>query len=358
MITLTQNSTMDGNSSLALPFQNSSVNTEYTTAHNSIHQDCVRSNNNVDTILKALAYSVILAVSLVGNLLVLLIIYKNKQLRKSPINYFIFNMAVSDLFNPLTIIPVKIVEIISGSQSWKVDSPWLLGNILCKLAYFLPDVSLVVSIESLLLISIDRLFAVVYPLKASLISSTVRITSIVCTWIVAIAVHAPYFYTMRLFPHENEAICKLDWGPAFDHLETHRRFVTATFITFFLVPFCLLVIVYGTIAWTLKMKNKKSKQELSCIQRQRDQQLRKTVRMSVAIIIAFVVCFTPLLVYMFTGLFLWNWDQASPICSFRTVVPFFSFFMFHSWSAVNPCICLICIKIYRSSLRRILPLSK
>ena len=37
-----------------------------------------------------------------------------------------------------------------------------------KLVYFLLEVSIVVSIESLLLISIDRLFAVVSPLKAKL----------------------------------------------------------------------------------------------------------------------------------------------------------------------------------------------
>ena len=132
----------------------------------------------------------------------LVVIYKNKRLRRS-INYFVFNMAVSDLFNPLTVMTMKIVEIISGSEFWKVDRPWLLANILCKLAYFLPDVSIVVSIGSLLLISIDRLIAVVFPLKAKLISSKVRLISILSTWFVAIAVHAPYFYNFKLIPYEN-----------------------------------------------------------------------------------------------------------------------------------------------------------
>ena len=98
----------------------------------------------------------------------------------------------------LTIIIVKIVEIISGSEFWKVDSSWLLGNIPWKLVYFLPDVSIVVSIGSLLLISIDRLFAAVSPLKAKLINSKVRLISILNTWFVAIAFHAPYFYSFKL----------------------------------------------------------------------------------------------------------------------------------------------------------------
>ena len=188
-------------------------------------------------------------------------------------------MAVSDLFNPLTIMPIRIVHIISGSDYWKVDSPPLLGGILCKLSFFLPDVSLVVSIESLLLISMDRLVAVVFPFKAKLITPKARFICIGCTWIVAIAVHAPYFYTFKLVvkPYDNKPHCESDWGPAFDDVETHKRFVTATFITFFLVPVCLLAIVYGFIAWTLKTKNKKSKQELSCRQRHRDQQHKKII---------------------------------------------------------------------------------
>ncbi|KAJ7382527.1 hypothetical protein OS493_034418 [Desmophyllum pertusum] len=281
----------------------------------------------------------------IGNSFLILIIKQNKQLRKS-INYFVFNMAVSDMFTPLTIMPVTIVQIISGSKSWKVDSPWILGNILCKLSYFLPDVSLVVSIISLLLISMDRFVAVVFPFKAKLISSKVRFIGILCTWIVAIAVHAPYFYTFRLVPYENKTHqCSSDWGPAFDHVETHKGFVTATFIIFILVPICLLAIVYATIAWTLKMNNKKTKQQLSSHQTDRDQQHKKIIRMSVAIIMAFVFCMIPLLVCVFTRVFLWNW-QEPPICAFRTVVPFIAIFMLHSWSAVNPCICFIFNKNY------------
>ena len=168
-------------------------------------------------------------------------------------------MAVSDLFNPLTVMTMKIVEIISGSEFWKVDSPWLLANILCKLAYFLPDVSIVVSIGSLLLISIDRLIAVVFPLKAKLISSKVRLISILSTWFVAIAVHAPYFYSFELIPYENETNCIMNWEPAFDHKKTHEGFISASFITFTLIPFLALVIVYSIITWTIRKKNKKSR---------------------------------------------------------------------------------------------------
>ena len=166
-------------------------------------QDCLPHSTTGETVLKSLAYFVILILSLIGNGCILLVIYKNKNLRRN-INFFVLNMAVSDLFNPLTIMPVHLVMIISGSPSWRVDNPWILGNILCKLCYFLPDVSLTVSIESLLLISVDRFIAVVFPLKARHFSTKVHLICIGCTWIIAIAVHAPYFYTFRLFPYGNE----------------------------------------------------------------------------------------------------------------------------------------------------------
>ena len=314
---------------------------------------CPVGDSTVETVIKTLAYFIILIVSLAGNIYLIVVIHKNKQLRKS-INYFVFNMAVSDLFNPLTIMPTTIAYIISGSDAWKVDSPPLLGDILCKLSFFLPDVSLVVSIESLLLISMDRFVAVVFPFKAKLITPKIRLICIGCSWIVAIAVHAPYFYIFKLVinPNDNKPHCVSDWGPAFDNEETRKRFVTATFIIFFLVPVCLLAIVYGFIAWRLKAQNKETEQRLSCRQRLRDQQRKKIIRMSVAIIIAFAVCTFPLFVFMFSLIFLWNW-KVPPICALVTAIPFTCLFMLHLWSAVNPCICVIFNRNFRNAFKQI-----
>ena len=343
-------------------FPNSTLqtSTRNIAAHNNTNQDCLarESSPRAEIIFKALAYFIILLVSLVGNLLIVSITYKNKQLRKS-INFFIVNMAVFDLFNPLIIMPIQIVHIISGSDSWNVDNPWMLGNILCKLCYFLPDVSLVVSIESLLLISVDRFVAATFPLCTKLESLKARLISILCTWIVAIAVHAPYFYTFSLKtnPYDNKTYCMSSWRPAFDHVETNKRFVTATFIAFILVPICVFAVVYGTIARVLKKKNTQLKRQLSYRQRCQEHQLRKIVRMSAALIISFVVCMIPQLCFLFARIFLWNWEEPA-VCSFRTVIPFIAIFMLHLWSAVNPCVCLISNKIYFESFRKMLHLSK
>ena len=121
--------------------KNSTQATSHAASSNSDQACEIAADSAVEITAQALAYIFIFLVSFFGNIFLLVVIYKNKQLRRS-INYFVFNMAISDLFNPLTVMTVKIVEIISGSSSWEVDRPLLLRNILCKLVYFLPDVSL------------------------------------------------------------------------------------------------------------------------------------------------------------------------------------------------------------------------
>ena len=113
---------MSENSSMDLLAENISATTGTVDIQNSTNLNCPVRNSTVEMVVKALAYVAILVVSLAGNSFLILVIKQNKQLRKST-NYFVLNMAVSDLFAPLTIMPVTIVQIISGSESWKVDRP-------------------------------------------------------------------------------------------------------------------------------------------------------------------------------------------------------------------------------------------
>ena len=337
---------MPENSSLIFPDNNSST-TDRTP--NSTDEGCISIDSNAETVVKILAYFTILLVSLVGNSLVILVFCKNKQLRRS-INYYVLNMAVSDLFTPLTVMPVTIVRIISGSTAFMVDTPLVLGNILCKLCYFLPDVSFVVSIESLLLISVDRFIAVVFPLRIKLISSKVRFICIFCTWIVAIAVHAPYFYTFKLIPEGNSYKCLKRWGT--NHDKIHPKYIAAVFITFFLVPIFVLAVLYCTIAWTLKWRHRQrgrmSISYRSCSYKENI----SIIRLSVAILTAYVVCIAAHSVFTFMDIFMWH--RRPPICEFETAIPFVSLFLVHSWGAINPCICFTFSKNYRNGLKGII----
>lgn len=131
---------------------------------------------------KTVAYSLIAVLALVGNSLIGIIVCKTPTLNK-PINLSILNMAMSDLLYPIFLFPVLLAELHFGS--WLIGGA--LGQALCKLHVFLTDVSSLLSIQSLILITVDQFGAVTVALRSSLISPKHCKLSISVTWIVAMA---------------------------------------------------------------------------------------------------------------------------------------------------------------------------
>ena len=76
-------------------------------------------NSTAEKIGITFAYCLIFIVSFAGNTVIAIIVYKTKTMRK-PINFFIVNMAMSDLRLPIFLIPRKI-------QMLYIDS-WLIGG--------------------------------------------------------------------------------------------------------------------------------------------------------------------------------------------------------------------------------------
>ena len=98
---------------------------------------------------KTVAYTPIAVLALAGNSLIG-IVRKTPTLRK-PMNPLIVNMAMSDLFYPIFLLPVRLAELHVGSCL----IGGALGQALGKLHVFLVDVSSLVSIQSLILITVD-----------------------------------------------------------------------------------------------------------------------------------------------------------------------------------------------------------
>ena len=82
-------------------------------------------------------YCLIIIVSLVANSLIVIIVCKTPNLRK-PINYFIANMASSDLLFPVFSIPFKLSLL--HANSFLIGGQ--LGQALCKLLPFFGSVPL------------------------------------------------------------------------------------------------------------------------------------------------------------------------------------------------------------------------
>jgi len=288
-------------------------------------------------------YIICLLVTLTGNALIIVVFYKYKPIRRS-INFFVLNMAISDLFTPLTIMPFFIADILSNN-TFLSKLPLPLATAICKLCYFLADTSVIVSILSLLMISLDRLIAVVFPLHIKLISRKVRSICMLVSWVVAISVHGLY---LRFFDFKGHG-CFLDLDTV-----SLKGYSIAIFIAFYLIPVCLLTLVYGAIAVTLKRRQRKMK-KMSKSKRSQDHMYRSSRRvigLSVAILVGFIISIGPLVVFNLIGIILKR--TAPPGFEKYPALQFIiNKLLFHSWGAFNPCICFAFSENYRSGFMHI-----
>ena len=280
-------------------------------------------------------------VSLVGNIFIGIIVYKTKSLKK-PINFFILNMAMSDLVYPISMLPRDVASLFIGS-SWLISGP--LGRALCKLGSFSIEVSTVVSSQSLVLIAVDRFGAVVFPFRSPLISSNKCRFFILATWIIAMVVRCPVLFFFKVLEHPDGLVCAPLWSPYFKH------YAVAMIAVGFYVPLVLITILYLTIALTIKSQKTPGEQSVN----RREQRLKreKTVlKISIAIVSAFTMGWLPLsiwwLVYFYSSDKTVIWS-----CGFQYFTEIVRFLMY-SYCAVNPCICLIFIGNYRQGLKNLL----
>ena len=297
------------------------------------------SNSAAEKVGITFVYCVIFIVSLAGNTVIGIIVYKTQTMRK-PINFFIVNMAMSDLLVPIFVIPRRIQRL--NIDSWPIGGP--LGQALCKLAVFLPDVSTVVSIQSLVLIVVDRFGAVVFPLRSPLISSKLCPFFILATWIVSIAVNTPYILVHKLVEYPEKLVCELHWNEVFGNSSSFENYVVSDMVVFFFNPLVLITIVYIIIY--LKLKSQKIPGEQAAnAEKQRHQRERNVLKMAIAIVLGFAICWLPVSIFWCIR---FSTDTIKrPNCG----VPHYLYCMALANCAINPCICFIFSRNYRNELK-------
>ena len=311
------------------------------TTMNGTQPSCFSSTPTAETIGITFAYCLIFIVSLAGNTFIGIIVYKAKTMRK-PINFFIVNMTMSDLFFPIIVIPMMIQT--HYTDSWLIGGP--LGQALCKLSSFLQGLSIAVSIQSLVLIAVDRFGAAVFPLRSPLISSKLCPFFILATWIVAIAVNSPMLFVSKLVEYPEERSCENHWRRVFrEYDEIFENYFVSYIVIFNFIPLVLIAILYIIIY--LKLKSQKIPGEHSAnAGQQRQKRERNALKMATAIVLGFAVCWLPhaILFLLLTSRTIW------PNCVIRNVVNAVNSMVLAN-SAINPCICLILSRNYRNELR-------
>ncbi|XP_062373171.1 neuromedin-K receptor [Sardina pilchardus] len=241
-------------------------------------------------VLWSLAYTLVVVVAVLGNLIVMWIILAHKRMR-TVTNYLLFNLALSDAsvasFNTL----INFVSALHGD--------WYFGEGYCKFHNFFPVAAVFASIYSMAAIAVDRYMAIIHPLKPRL-SATVTKGVCVCVWALAVTLALPLcvFSTVIVMPHKT--VCHIAWprGPQ-DAVMYHIMLV----VLVYLLPLSIMGVTYSKVAlilWGAEIPGDSSENY--------HQQLlakRKIVKMMVVVVVTFALCWLPYhLYFLLVGL---NW---------------------------------------------------
>lgn len=112
------------------------------------------------TVFGTFIYSLIFLMGICGNFMVIIVLFKNSELRNST-NYFLANLSVADLLILFICIPIALHDLYS-------DERWYLGKIMCKLSAFIENFVGIASIFTMLFISCERFLAICVPFHVSI----------------------------------------------------------------------------------------------------------------------------------------------------------------------------------------------
>lgn len=296
-------------------------------------------------LIKTVLFSIIMVTALLGNMFIIVTVFKIKTMRRTT-NFFIANMAASDMFIAAVVIPRLLTELYAGPWRWLVDGA--LGIITCKICFFLADFSICISILSHVAIAVDRFWAVVYSLRPSPISSARRKYIIAFIWLFSFLLHSPNLYSYRLSHFDGLTFCRRNWAPL-DNVYSQKIYYGVIFVTVLCIPVLLMTILYTWLVVSLLARKSTSEQPITQRRRRRKEDIR-VLRKVVILLIAFLLCLTP--VTVFALLAYYSWDTRTP-CDMWTHA-FVVHIIFLSNCAINPCLCIFLSESYRNCIKKVL----
>ncbi|XP_069955789.1 QRFP-like peptide receptor isoform X2 [Cherax quadricarinatus] len=249
-------------------------------------------------------YGVTYVVGVVGNSLIIFTICRYRRL-KTTTNVFLASLASADLLLILICIPVKLARLFSYS--------WTLGELLCKMLYFLQALSAICSVLTLTTMSIERYYAIVYPMRAQYrctISQARRLCAAI--WLCSLVLACPVLLLqvhMEVGVRVRAYWCVRD----FDSPLLWRSYETYMLVLVLLVPAGVMAAAYAAISNAIihmmvqrrsitgkgQMANGVLLLNGSSRGRRRESEeseVRQVISMLVVVVVLFVVCWGPILV--------------------------------------------------------------
>jgi hypothetical protein len=202
------------------------------------------------TIYGSVFYSIIFLMGIVGNLLVLYLLIKEKELRNFT-NYLLANLSISDLLVLFACVP-------TGFHDLYAKERWYLGEVMCHLIGFIENCMTFASILTILFITCERYYVICMPLKLkSVITPSRTFKLIILIWLISITVNLPFIflseYKKAKFYDNNVLEYKCSAKPT--SVWTFYYIIVFSFSVYFIIGFVLLLMYYK-ITKNLELSNK------------------------------------------------------------------------------------------------------
>ncbi|XP_063171407.1 chemerin-like receptor 1 [Candoia aspera] len=226
-------------------------------------------------VLAVLIYSITCLLGLLGNGLVIAIIFKMK---KSVTTIWFLNLAAADfLFN--VFLPLNIAYT-------AMNYHWVFGRDMCKVTSLLLNFNMYTSVFLLTTISFDRCILVVFPVQSQKHRTpTVAWLFCVLIWAIGFLMSSPSLIFRDTVTVQDRISCFHNFSLSSSPNDTtlgfqrHRMVTTVRFLMGFIIPMVIITVCYITIIFRLK-RNRLAKS-------------KKPLRIIVAIITTFFLCWCP-----------------------------------------------------------------
>ncbi|NWI18859.1 CCKAR protein, partial [Crypturellus soui] len=194
--------------------------------------------------IRILLYALIFLLSVLGNILVITVLIRNKRMR-TVTNTFLLSLAVSDLMLCLFCMPFTLIP--------NLLKDFIFGSAVCKTATYFMGVSVSVSTFNLVAISLERYSAICKPLQSRVWQTKSHALKVIAgTWCVSFTIMSPYPIYSKLVPftkynNSTANMCRLLWPS--DVIQ--QSWYTFLLLILFLIPGIIMMVAYGLISLEL-----------------------------------------------------------------------------------------------------------
>ena len=235
-------------------------------------------------VLCAVSLLVIMVLALFGNLAVLFIIAKHSQLR-TVVNAFITSLSISDVLTVLTCMTESLVTIIGGD--------WILGRTMCVLNGTLNSAFSIASTLSVMLIAIDRFYAIVKRPNGRITSRTAAI-SLTLAWIQSFFFAFPWYVLMpnvkanSLYFIQNHYHCMYIFDTQLSYSGVAFSIIVITVC--YIVPFIVMIYCSVNVLKTVRANDFKIRPASAHVSQLLFVAEMRTANTVVIMVLVFVIC--------------------------------------------------------------------